>query len=190
MLPHAENNFRMRRIVSACGDRCSACGGTSPHAEIRVPRVEDRLRMRRPVFRVRRTLSACGDSCSACGDSCSACGDSYSACGGPSPHAEIGVPRAENLASYVYYTGFTTFTRSEERWSRDLRKVRRRKILFMTFRVAIARSFVSSTCTLILAPLAGNTSVESTKLCLSNRSQRGPLQHSLSCWSTLLFWCS
>ena len=54
-------------------------------------------------------------------------------------------------------TGFTTFTRSEERWSRDLRKVRPRIILFMTFvRVAIARSFVSSSCTLILAPLAGN----------------------------------
>ena len=99
VLPHAETRFHMRRLVfgprviSACGDRCSAYGGTSPHAEIRVSRAEDRLRIRRPVFCV---LSACGDS--------------YSS-GGPSPHAEIGfpraeigVPRAENLVSYVYYT--------------------------------------------------------------------------------------
>ena len=74
VLPHAENRFRVRRLVfrvrrtvSACGDRCSAYGGPSPHAETRVPRAEDPLRMRRLVFRVRRTLSACGDSYSACG---------------------------------------------------------------------------------------------------------------------------
>ena len=52
-----------RDSCSACGDRCSVCGGKSPH---RVPRAEDRLR-------VRRIVSACGDSLdtvSACGDSC------------------------------------------------------------------------------------------------------------------------
>ena len=87
VLPHAENRFRMwrlvfrvRRNVSACGDSCRV---PSPHAEIRVPRAEDPLRMQRLVFRVRKTVSACGR---------------------PSPHAEISVPRAENLASYVYYT--------------------------------------------------------------------------------------
>ena len=50
--------FRVRRIISACGE-------WFPHADTRVLRAEDRLR---PVFRVRRNVSACGDSCSACGD--------------------------------------------------------------------------------------------------------------------------
>ena len=80
--------FRMRRIVSACGDSLSVCRGGDlcgdpfPRAEERlrmrrfvfrvrrtigVPRAENRLRMRRQVFRVRRNVSTCGDSCSACG---------------------------------------------------------------------------------------------------------------------------
>ena len=64
VLPHAENNFCMRRIVSACGDSCSTCGGPSPQTG--VPRAEERRRfvqrtVRRFVFRVRRTLSACGE---------------------------------------------------------------------------------------------------------------------------------
>ena len=55
-------SFRTRKIVSACGNSCSACGdrpcgGTSPHAEIRVLHAKNR--------------------------------DRCSACGGTSPHAEI-----------------------------------------------------------------------------------------------------
>ena len=49
----------MRRIVSASGDRCYACGESFPHAETGVPRAENRFCMRRLVFHVRRP--ACGE---------------------------------------------------------------------------------------------------------------------------------
>ena len=80
-LPH-DVCFRIRRIISTCGESFPHAETRVPCAETGVPRAEECLRMRRLVFRVRRTVSACGDSCSACG--------------GPSPHAETRVPRAEN----------------------------------------------------------------------------------------------
>ena len=77
--------FRMT-CASACRDSCSVCGELFPH---RVPRAEDRLRMRRPIFCVRRPFSACG---------------------GMSLHAEIHVPHAETGVPRAD----TCFPRAEE----------------------------------------------------------------------------
>ena len=95
--------FRMRRIVSACGDSFSACGGPSPHAEIGVPRAENRFRMRRLVFRMRRSVFRMRRNVSAYVTGLrmrrvsSARTIRVSACGEGPPHAEHESPHAESV---------------------------------------------------------------------------------------------